>query len=335
MYWGQMAVGVAVAIATAYALASTGRPTTVAIAGAVIVYSVVRWLLAWAYRTRFWVRQGGHGHRVQCPNCHAHRHRIGGDWILRCKQCGWKEGLPLLRWVTRSVPARQLRRTVVGPKLVVVVIAAAVIAVGGVPGVGAIVSDDILHTGVNNSSGGFQFNIPSFNGTERGPEWQQGYNRTKVRHHFIEYLNKERSDRRRQNLSHSQVLTEMGRNHSRNMARHEYMGHVEPGGIGIQDRYEGRGLLPKCRLPIEGTDEYYPGAENVAKVHVDTTLRVQWGMTEEYDVYNEEELAFALFQIWYYSRPHLEAMVVASADEVGLGLYITDDDTAYASLELC
>jgi uncharacterized protein YkwD len=35
------------------------------------------------------------------------------------------------------------------------------------------------------------------------------------------------------------------------------------------------------------------------------------------------------------SPPHRKAMLVGSADEAGLGLYITDENKVYASLELC
>lgn len=39
--------------------------------------------------------------------------------------------------------------------------------------------------------------------------------------------------------------------------------------------------------------------------------------------------------MWMHSPPHRKAMLVDSADQADLGLYITDDGAVYASLELC
>jgi uncharacterized protein YkwD len=39
--------------------------------------------------------------------------------------------------------------------------------------------------------------------------------------------------------------------------------------------------------------------------------------------------------MWINSPPHREAMLVASADEMGLGLTVTAEGRVYAALELC
>lgn len=50
---------------------------------------------------------------------------------------------------------------------------------------------------------------------------------------------------------------------------------------------------------------------------------------------SEAKLAENLFRQWMNSQGHREAMLVYSADEAGLGIYITPNGKVYASLELC
>lgn len=338
MYWGQAAVALAAAIGIIAALLGRGRHGLVALATGVVAYVCVRWTFAWGFRVRYWYRRGTRGvYSTSCPNCEQYIYRRKQDWILRCGRCEWTAGWPVVRWVTQSVPARQLRRTVLGPSLLVVVLATAVIVTGAVGGMA-------LTAGTSNSTGGDQpevlisnetlnLSVPNITATTPGLSVQHGYNRTLVTRHFFGLLNEERQSRGLQPLSRSQVLTEMGRNHSRDMAEHSYLGHVDSQGRTIQDRYAARGLLPECRLPIENSDRYYSGAENAVYIPVDTEVIVGW-QEGAYYVENEQELARAIFEEWMHSPPHRRAMLVESADEASLGLYITEK-RAYGSLELC
>lgn len=163
-------------------------------------------------------------------------------------------------------------------------------------------------------------------------ETQQGHNLAETEELFIGLLNDERQQRGLHPVSQRDVLTDMGRAHSDNMAENDYIGHEEPGGSTIEDRYRERGLLPECRLPIEGTDRYYAGAEN-ANGLVIGNYRTTYG--ETLTVNTEEDIAQVLFREWMHSSGHRDAMLVASADEVGLGLSISDEGKVYASLELC
>ncbi len=164
---------------------------------------------------------------------------------------------------------------------------------------------------------------------------QRGINLTKTERVFLTYLNRERSSRGLQNVSHRDALTEMGREHSRDMAEDDYFKHTEPGGVSIEDRYRSRDLLPECRLPIKNSDKYYPGAENIAKWQLRQEMRVTWTDDGTFSASNARETAYALFQMWMNSRGHREAMLVYSADEAGLGLYIDKEGVVHASLELC
>jgi len=158
-----------------------------------------------------------------------------------------------------------------------------------------------------------------------------GYNLRETEQLFLGMLNDERESRGLQPVAQRDALTEMGRAHSSNMAKHDYLGHEEPDGTTIEGRYRSRGLLPKCRLPTGG-GSYYPGAENAAHYWVDETMDTSKG-----DLYvaNERDLAQGLFRSWMSSPPHRRAMLIASADQAGLGIYIDEKGKVYASLELC
>ena len=157
------------------------------------------------------------------------------------------------------------------------------------------------------------------------------WNHELIERYFMMFLNQERSSRGLQNVSERAVLAKMGESHSQNMIRHDYFDHVQPDGTTTEDRYRERGLLPECELPTK-EGGYYAGAENLAKTHVNTNVIMDNGSTVY--ITSERELAKQLFVQWMNSKGHREAMLVYSADEAGLGLGF-DDDTVYASLELC
>lgn len=138
---------------------------------------------------------------------------------------------------------------------------------------------------------------------------------------FLSLLNEERRSRGLGTVSRSAELSEMATAHAEDMATHDYIGHENADGDSIEDRYRARGLLPECRLPTEH-GQYYPGAENA------------WGAT---DRVSGRRLADQAFGSWMQSRGHREAMLVASADEAGLGVAheYGGEWTTCVALELC
>lgn len=344
VYRGQIAVALITALGVGLYFYTSGWTPPVAALAVLIVYFVVRWLIAWGYRVRYWYRRGTKGiYTTSCPDCGQYIYRRRQDWVLQCGRCGWKAGWPITRWITQSVPARQLRRTVVSPQLIVVVISIGVLVLGGVGGgitglnsEGSTVND----SGDDSSTPGtaIQEKEDSTGNESDGASpisseaVQEKYNRTLVEVHFIEVLNEERSFQGLQNVSRSAILSDMGEEHSADMAEHDYIGHDDSEGRTIQDRYEERGLLPECRLPIEGSDRYYPGAENAAGAWIEQQFTSTGG---SYYVSDEQELAEGIFSIWMNSPPHRQAMLVYSAEQAGLGITITESGKVYAALELC
>ena len=352
MRWGQISAAAAIALAGGTYLSDHGYRPVVAVLSGVIIYVSARWAIAWLFRTKFWYRRGGSiNNSDTCPNCEQRIYRLERDWILRCGRCGWTAGWPGLRWITRSVPAQQLRRTVVGPQLLLVIL-----AVSGLFAPAAV--SHAVSTATNEAtslgdSATVADNTPAqrqgTGGSDSQTTTQQSddgggtaaetpasaselVDRAAVRTAFQEGLNKERTERGLQPVTRREVLWKMGDQHAANMAEHDYIGHRWPDGTTIEDRYQQRGLLPECRLPLSGSDKYYAGAENAAGAWIGLEFRVD---DETYYATTEEELGEALVEIWMNSDGHRRAMLVESADEMGLGLYIKDSGEVYAALELC
>lgn len=113
MYARQMIASAIAGAILGYAALSTGFSFVGAVAIGVLSFLGLRWALATVGRARYWLERGTRGiYYEQCENCNRRRYRVSGDWILQCHKCGWKPGWPVLRWLTRSVPVIQLRRSI-------------------------------------------------------------------------------------------------------------------------------------------------------------------------------------------------------------------------------
>jgi len=123
----QTAVGAFAAAAAGITVLPAG--VTMAVAAATLTFFGVVWTLATVGRVRYWRPRGGR-HSEQCPNCHANRNRLGGDWVLECKKCGWRPSWPFLRHITHGVIGVQAQRTVSASGAFLVGAAAALILTG-------------------------------------------------------------------------------------------------------------------------------------------------------------------------------------------------------------
>lgn len=342
MYWLQIGLS----LGAGFYLATIGSPR-LAIPVFLLGYVGTRIFFATLFRTEYWLRRGSaRFNRKRCPNCNRQRHRLSGDWYLECRRCGWKVGLPVIRWLVHSVPSVQLRRSF-GPVRIAVIAIAIVLIVGPVTLTPCMIADgsnDVVDglQNVNLSENSPDENDVQGTGSGENDDENDGassttenpgeYNEDTVREHFSDYLNEERRSRGLQRLSDRGELIAMGEEHTDNMARHDYIGHTWPVGTTIQDRYERRGLFPECNIPIEGSNRFYPGAENAAGAYVNQQFT---SGGKSYHATNEEELVAALVDIWMNSPPHRKVLFLENADEMGLGIEITDGGKVYAALELC
>jgi len=123
----QMTVGMIAA--TVAGIVALSASMTIAVAAATLTFFGVVWTWATVGRVRYWRPRAGR-HSEQCPNCHARRNRLGGDWVLECKKCGWRAGWPFLRHITHGVIGVQAQRTVSAGGAFLVGAAAALILTG-------------------------------------------------------------------------------------------------------------------------------------------------------------------------------------------------------------
>lgn len=331
MYWGQIAVALAVSITAAYALTTAEYPLGTALATGVLVYIAVRWMLSWLFRTRFWYQTGGRNRR-QCPDCGQPIWRVSGDWILRCKRCGWTAGWPGIRWVTQSVPARQLYRTVVGPELVVVVIVGALLVTG--------IAGSITLPGIQASLAAADGNYTNTTATGNGvlaettsPEDQgdtdsnvdDELNTTEVERLVWQYTNEIRTERGLSQVDYAPRIAEAARDHAHNMAQHDYIGHTQPNGQTGEERYQ-----DLCDYEGSG----YLFGENAGGTWYKQNI-LDWETNRTVYLENESEVARYLVTGWLMSEGHRENMLNPEWTEMGVGAAVRDDGKVFAAQTFC
>jgi ribosomal protein L37AE/L43A len=233
VYWGQVAVALASALGTASYLYTRGRSALVAVLAAIVVYFLIRWVIAWGYRVRYWYRRGTKGYySTSCPDCGQYIYRRRRDWILTCGRCGWTAGWPVVRWLTQSVPARQLRRTVVGPQLVVVIVVSALLLSGTAATLS--LGQVALPEGESPSESGSQGQSPAASGTPTetatptdNPNLNAvGFNETRVERLVFRLVNERRQTRNMPNYTYDGDVADAAREHAEEMAKNDYFSHT-------------------------------------------------------------------------------------------------------------
>jgi uncharacterized protein YkwD len=150
---------------------------------------------------------------------------------------------------------------------------------------------------------------------------------------FLRRFNAMRSERELETATQSEVLTEMASAHAANMATHDYLGHEQPDGTTIEDRFRERGLLPGCELPVPGSDSYYPGTENVAGA-VESGSVTHPGTEETFYIDGPDSLAEFVLDSWMTSPPHREVMTLPAIENVGIGVGQNGEDL-FVAVEFC
>lgn len=317
-YWVRIVTAFSFAVWAAFHLSNQGFSFLSAGLIGVCVYVGLRWGLAWIVRTHHWRDRGSYNvDKEKCPNCNAYRYRQSGDWVLRCHECGWTAGWPIVRWITKSVPAVQLRRTVLGPNLFVVIIASVLLISGATAGVGVGEINSTLHDAVSSA------------------DWttDSELNRTKIELKVHQFVNQERRERGLSPLEFDKGLREIARYHSRDMAVNGYFAHTAPDGESMEDRYDKFGY--SCRVNIGG-DRYMTGGENIAYTYAYTTIDTKWGEVS-YDG-NETKIARGIVKQWMHSAGHRKNILRPYWNAEGIGIYIIEVDSGtrvYATQNFC
>ena len=159
------------------------------------------------------------------------------------------------------------------------------------------------------------------------------FNRTEIELAVQSRVNAEREERGHQRLRRFGVAVEMARFHSENMAEQGFVSHSADG-LRTIDRYKRFEIHDRCRTEDDTGTGIREGdeLETLAKVTAGRPVQVD-GETRYYR--NETAVANAVVDRWLAEEAASRKLFLGPADEVGVGVVVTDDGGVYATLDLC
>lgn len=257
-----------------------------------------------------------------CPHCDGYTGRPSR--ITECDNCGWRPGLPVLRY--RKYPRWELiipRSKSIGYTL----IKAAFVTV-----LGAILLSAVFGVSIPGISGavdsGFQAVADASNESDseaNGAIESSGVNETTVERQIHEEINDRRAEQGLSRLAYDPELSEIAQDHSQDMSDNDYVGHTGSDGSDFRERYQQAGY--DCR--VETTRNTYAlGGENIAQTWYQERL-------DSGDYYTStEELAIGIVEQWMNSPGHRDNILKEYWQSEGIGVIIAGDKV-YATQNFC
>jgi len=114
-------------------------------------------------------------------------------------------------------------------------------------------------------------------------------------------------------------LSSIARDHSRDMAQRNFVGHSTPTGTSVGDRYEQYGY--DCRVPVTGPGRYVTAGENIAQLYHGVPSERSDGRTVTYD--SVAELAHGAVWGWMHSPGHRENLLRDAWRQEGIGVVVS------------
>lgn len=153
-------------------------------------------------------------------------------------------------------------------------------------------------------------------------------NESRVERLVVEHTNRLRANNSLRNLTYSKVLSVPAREHSVNMSENNYLGHVNPAGEGVEERY-----IDECDALRDGREEF-EYSENAAVVWYKVVF--ESSLTEE-NVYarSEEGVADLLVDEWRASEIHRENLLDSRWETVGVGVTVDENGTVFGTQAFC
>jgi uncharacterized protein YkwD len=193
---------------------------------------------------------------------------------------------------------------------------------GGVGGIGSIVDGEA--GGQSGAESANVSTVPASNTSE--------LNGTKLEYLVHRYVNEERTEHGRSNLSFDTDLRPVARYHSTDMADRNYFSHVGPDGETLADRY--RRFDYQCRVKT-GTFRYATGGENILYTYYDAPVSMN-NRTVQYD--SQKELARGIVNGWMNSTSHRKNLLKPYWENEAIGIHIEQIDgrtRVYATQNFC
>ena len=133
-------------------------------------------------------------------------------------------------------------------------------------------------------------------------------------------------------LNLDEKLSEVARNHSKDMANRSYFSHVTPEGLDPTAR--GNLLDYECEKVI-GNLIYKGIAENILQNNLYDSVTFVAGVGASYEWNTQEEIANTTVDGWMHSEGHRKNILSENFDREGIGVWIADDDKVYITQNFC
>jgi len=315
LYPKQAALAVLAAGACSYFFYSSRGEVIHALGLGLIVYVALRVIVAFAFRIKYWYHRGTRRiYTTQCGKCQQRIYRMGGDWILKCHRCGWKPGLPVLRWFTQSVPAIQFRRSLTRTRGILLVGAVVLLLAPAVtfPAGGAVDASSPA-TGASGAAAATPTSTPTPAIAPREIEKDilASVNGIRVNHSLGRLSND--AYLHRQALQHAKDLNTYGYDELEHAGPHE----------NADQRF--RRIASQC------------GRSAGENIHEGMTYRemIIYGTDEE--IYVDDSASATQYTVvgWMHSPPHRKNILTTRWTKAGVGFYVNDQGDFYASIIFC
>jgi len=133
-------------------------------------------------------------------------------------------------------------------------------------------------------------------------------------------------------LAWDDTLSNIARNHSRDMASRNYFSHDSPEGRDPTDRGTLQGY--RCQKTV-GNLIYSGIAENIFQNNLYDTVWYTNGIQTSYDWNDLDDLATSTVDGWMDSPGHRENILTKTYDGEGIGVEISSDDKVYITQDFC
>jgi uncharacterized protein YkwD len=203
-----------------------------------------------------------------------------------------------------------------------VTVVAAVVILAGVPAIPQDSGSSLNAPSPVTGDGGSQPTVQEYSTDQRDTPTQtdeETFNRTKVERYVWEFTNEERSKNGLSRIEYAPRIVEPARNHARNMAEHDYVGHTQPNGETMKERSSS-----VCR---------YPGENAIGAWYERNYEDRKTGSLYYSD--SERELAKHSVARWMNSTGHRENILRSRWNELGVGVHKRDDGKVFAAQTFC
>ena len=153
-----------------------------------------------------------------------------------------------------------------------------------------------------------------------------------VQKELNELVNEVRIQKNISSIIYDQKLSNIAYNHSKDMEQRNFIGHVNPGGLGVSDRGKEAGY--EC-MKFHGASLEQGLAENIYQTSLYKKGIVLGGDKPFYTWFSVEELANNTINAWLSSEGHRKNLLSENYTKQGLGVVITNNNSVLITQVFC